>query len=67
MEQKNTKQQMSLEEFKKEAKNFLKKEYPILMKEDAALMTRIEKESEGFWEDSWSPTAMVAGMVSNLI
>ena len=66
MEQ-NTNKQMSLEEFKKEAKSFLKKEYPTLMKEDAVLMTRIEKESEGFWEDSWNPTAMVAGMVSNLI
>lgn len=67
MEQKNIKQQMSLEEYKKEAISFLKKDYPAFSDEKGNLMTRIKKESEGFWEDSWEPTAMVAGMVSNLI
>jgi len=30
-------------------------------------MIRIEEESEGFWEDSWTPQAMVGGMLSNFI
>lgn len=67
MKQKNTNQQMSLEDFKRQAENFLKKNYPAYTEEPGSLQTRIKEESEGFWEDSWDPTAMVAGMVSNLI
>ena len=61
------KEQMNLESFKKEALDFLNREYPSFAQEDKHYLTRIEEESEEYFNDSWSPNAMVAGMVNGLI
>ena len=67
MVQKTTNQQMSLEEFKKQAEEFLSKECPNFKEGRPYLQTRIEEDSEEYWEDNWSPQAMMAGMISSLI
>lgn len=61
------KEQMNLENFKKEALDFLNREYPSFAQEKENYLTRIEEESEEYFNDSWSPNAMVAGMVNGLI
>jgi hypothetical protein len=57
------KPQMSLEDFKKKAIEFLTDRYPNYKD----YKTRIEEESEGYWEDSWTPESMVAAMVNGLV
>ena len=63
MKQESTDKQMSLEEFKKQAESFLRAKYPAYVKD---YLTMIKEASEGYWEDNWSPQAMVAGIVTGL-
>ena len=61
------KEQMNLESFKKEALDFLNREYPSFTQRKENFLTRIEEESEEYFNDSWTPIEMVAGMVNGLI
>ena len=64
---KTMKEPKNLESFKKEALDFLNREYPNISQAEPNYLTRIEEESEEYFNDSWSPNAMVAGMLSGLI
>ncbi len=67
MGKETTNQQISLEEFKKQAEKWLQEVYPNLTEGKEELLKRIEEDSEEFWEDKWSPQAMMTGISMNLV
>ncbi len=67
MGKETTNQQISLEEFKKQAEKWLQEVYPNLTEGKEELLKRIEEDSEEFWEDNWSPQAMMTGISMNLV
>ena len=57
--------QMSLEDFKKKAEDYLLKANNNTIA--SPYLTRIKEESEVFWKDSWDPEVMVQAMTSGLV
>ena len=49
---KTMKQQMTLEEYKKQAEDFLKERYPNIIKERSSLLIGIKEDSEEYWENN---------------